>query len=364
MNKLSPLLISTILATPHVFGMRTEAERNLLELKEIPYDIKKNILLIKAKNSHRCFPTEPRLVKRFISSIGCINKDLYEEINTLNNDPLFAQQLIANLAITSEWHERVLAEMLNTPGAKKCIELSEQLYKGTLTTKKLKNLFNEGALLNYEKLSFHNCNVLAYWIAQKDNPKTIAIVRTLLRLGADATYIRIPETAPFAIALEKNSKICKATKLKLLLKYKKNDFTFIWDIILKHPFSSYHPYLRILNLLIAKSSKKDLNEGLLYCIKKLPHELDIIKIFIKHGANPDIALFESLKRIVPSAHKFNDVQSVQTFTYLCDQRAFDQKTLDELKTIHNYFGELISKLEKNKPSDHSCDSCVFDFSDL
>ena len=142
-------------------------------------------------------PTQP--TKAFLKDMGQLNKDLYTAIRGIKKSPVFISNIIRSLAIQNNSEESNVASdltYLNKCDSDKTvphyyISLTNQLYDESLTKNKVKELYHQGALINYLKGYKPTRDFpLIHWIKQciNGNEKASEIVETLLELGAEHTY--------------------------------------------------------------------------------------------------------------------------------------------------------------------------------
>jgi hypothetical protein len=155
--------------------------------ENFPDDCKKKILidyLVKdvhkqIKNFHKdrgdcfCYNVDQvcRLAGRLIVGISFINWDFYKALEKERNDPVTTRTMLKNIVATyypnNEGTELEMVHYFKSPGAKKCIELSNRLFNKVMTPEEIEQLYNEGAFLNYYDKYRHCDNskntVLGYW---------------------------------------------------------------------------------------------------------------------------------------------------------------------------------------------------------
>lgn len=314
------------------------------------YDLKKTILLDLSQNVHKYVRKEygtenANLASRIIYNVSSINKDLYKELDKQRNDPITARTIITNFSaiprtiITniSPSNIYLMRRYLKTPGAKKCFELSEQLYLPDLTTDKIMQLFHKGALLDYTGQHSHQ-SVLNHWIYPYNNN---AIVKKLLELGASPNTAHKHKKPPLELAIE----LRKRETFEIIFNYNPIKTQAVWNAALQ----AHHQRNNHIDLMISNSTYNELNDGLIACTTTYHNYTEIMQEFIDKGADPNIALSPSINEI--SLIDINDTNSVsiKKFNLLCDQKAFDKKAIIQLQQIIDFFVSCKNKLENNQP---------------
>ena len=139
---------------------------------------------------------------------------------------------------------------------------------------------------------------------------------------------------------------------KLVLGYKPKINTQVWASTL-----SAKNRQTILPLLIEHATQDERNIGLISCFKlwynteKLEYEPEVMQTLIDNKANPSVtlpALISTLPKLtcpVDSNHPF-----VKNLMFLCNQNAFDQKALKQLRGLQNLFESMANAIERNQPS--------------
>lgn len=325
--------------TSYIFGM----ESKTLQSPEIfPYELKKKIILELSQNVHRYIPlSQPKFARKIMNRISLINKDLYNELKKQRNDPISTRTMIINIAFACNRTESNIAHILCTPGAQKCINLSEKLYSPNLNSLTIKKLFNMGALVNYYQPD--EGTVLCYWFLHKA-PQSLAIIKMLLILGAN------PNEEESLINIAINQKSTK--KIKLLIKYKAEK---PWSLILEQQ-------QKLIDYCIANSTQDELNDGLISCITT-KYEPRIMQQFIDKGANPSIGLAPILNEIINMMYitdfnyfSINEVIKnilipdsnspfIQKFNFLCDQQGFDEESLFNIQDLQDSFTSMIHMIQ-------------------
>jgi hypothetical protein len=346
MKKLFMLLICSIIFTPSLMGMK---RNDIITTPEhFIVDCKYRILLNLAKNVHSyagkgsCSHCPITQAKRIISTISRINWDFYKELDKERNDPITSRTMIKNIAVTCYptewpcWPELSITHSLKSPGAKKCIQLSNQLYDKKLTPKKIEQLFNDGAILDYSNKKERK-TILSYWAASRTS-KSMAIIEKLLQLGANHDmYYEYCQGSPLQHAIYTGN----IEKIKLLLSYKAKK---CWFTVLKE---NNHQFI---DILIDNSTNDELNDGLITCIKQYFYLPEIMQKFIDNGANPSVALPHILEQTIKEINDLTpDHILIQKFHFLCDQQAHDSTTFSKVQNIQTIFSSLATKLENNSP---------------
>ncbi len=356
MHKLLTSLLCAVIFTCSVIGM----EKEISVPANFPDDCKNKILidyLVKdvhkqIKNFHKdscyCFGYSVdqvcRLAGRLIVRISRINWDFYKILEKERNDPVATRTMLKNIVSTyypnHEGTELEMVHWFKSPGAQKCIRLSNQLFLTGMTPEKIEQLYNEGAFLNYyDSYNYVDPSketVLSYWVDCGAQESDI-IVEKLLQLGANPNLSEGYTSFPLIKAMRRNS----IEKIKLLLSYKaKKEWYNVLSCIL------YHRYI---DTIIAYCTKDELNDGLVACVDAYAYRPEIMQKLIDNGAEPSAALPHVLKNIIEKVDILDsDNSAVLNFNFLCNQGAYDQTVFDKVKNLQIIFGALANNLEKNK----------------
>jgi hypothetical protein len=350
MKKLFHLLFLTIIFHSHVFGIVIGPSKELKpiiiffpsndpekpEEDTFPYDMKKKILLEFAQNVHRYSTSGYDRTARFqlcsnrasqiIFNVSLVNKDLYKKLDKQRNDPITARSIITK--ITSKLNFNVNLNVINGftfPGAKKCRELSEQLYKNDLTKDEVENLFKQGAIINFSVTAASNNPDLKEWPLhhwyQLTN-RNQDIIKKLLDLGADPVH----STCNFLEAIILNA---DSNMTKMILNYKPKISHDVWLMAISINTDS------CINLLIPYATQDELDFGLANCVSPtkfknccisyMQHkQIETMQQFIDHGANPNVALDHLMTEFATVQNAFDHHKEFKKiFKFLCKQKAFD-----------------------------------------
>lgn len=353
MKKLFTLLLCSIIFTFPVVGME-KIKDDVSVPENFPNDCKRKILInYFAQNvhnyiknyyenddsySHYSVGYVARITGRIIGKISFINWEFYKALDKERNDPVTTRTMLKNIVVTYYPTEKLtelgIVHALKSPGAKKCIQLSDALFGKRVTPKKIKKLFNEGAFLNYFD-EYKKSTVLSYWVGSNTKRST-AIVGKLLQLGANPN-VYCKESSPLHKALSGNN----IEKIKLLLHYKAIKE---WYIALVG-----RGYQRFIDIFIANSTNDELNDGLIVCCKFHPYLPEIMQKFIDSGASPSVALPHIFEQTINSINCLTpDHTIIQKFYFLCDQQAYDSTIFDKMQNLQTIFSVLTNKLEHNK----------------
>jgi hypothetical protein len=350
MKKLFISFVSIFIFIPSILGMNELTESQ--STPEIPYDMQKRILLDLAQNIH-CYVDKKRynddltIVSRVIRNVGLLNKDLYKALYETRNNPKIARSIITNLACKKDntlYFDT--ASQFTFPGAKRCLELTHQLYDENLTPTELEKLFKQGAILNYATTRCHQPayrDVLSYWCcySRNDQQQAAQLLTKLLQLGVKL------DSHNFSYVI--NNKNIAYTKIMA-------PYATITNQCWAYALDNGPDYIKIL---IEHSQPKDLDEGLKTCVgtkwwqnsetAAISYNPEAMKQLINAGADTSIALnhlINELSKIKISLNNDNH-PFYQNFIFLCKYGAFNQKALDKLIKINNIFDSLISAVEKN-----------------
>jgi hypothetical protein len=355
MQKLFTSLICSILFTTTIIGM--EKERSAPA--HFSDDCKKKILidhLVKdvhhqIKNFHKdsgsCFSFNVdqvcREVGRLIVRISRINWDYYKALEKERNDPVTTRTMLKNIVATyypnNEGTELEMVHCFKSPGAKKCIELSNQLFNKQVTPKKVKQLYKKGALLNYyDKYGYGDASketVLHYWV-DCGVQGSEAVVKKLLQLGVNPSSYA-GKCSPLLRAMWSNN----TENITLLLSYKaEKEWHSVVSCIVYHKF---------IDTIVPYCTQDELNDGLVICASDRIYRPAIMQKLIDNGAKPNVALPHVLKNIIEKVDILaSDNSAVLNFNFLCSQGAYDQTVFDKVQNLQLIFGDLTHKLEKNK----------------
>lgn len=129
-----------------------------------PVELTNKILLDLVQNAHNYigkaepFYTPMSEVKHILRTVSILNKEWHKKLDKQRNDPVTTRAMIQNIGTTyyvnagrsgKSFPPMGIIRQLCTPGAKKCIVLSDQLYDVTLNPEKVQQLYNEGAIFDY-----------------------------------------------------------------------------------------------------------------------------------------------------------------------------------------------------------------------
>jgi hypothetical protein len=347
MNKLLITLVFTITFTPHIFSM----EENSLQQapQTLPYKYSKRILLELSQNCHRyCNAlgyTKSGLVSRIIFNVSLVNKKLYTKLDKQRNDPITARSIITNIRhqYLDGFLTTVVVENFVFPGAKKCRELSAQLYDDNLIEDMVEKLFHQGAILNYSVTeSSSSClglrsDPLKYWCTCKNKDQSKTIVKKLLDLGANPNEC---DVLSYVIDTQ------DIDLIKIILNYKPAITSNTW-------YNAIQNTRKNIDLLLPCATQDELNDGLYCCLEldNMSHTRETMQKFIDYGANPSIALHYLIKMLTGFTQLDADDDFIKNFNFLCSKGAFNRKALIQLQKIQNTLGSLVNELEKNQPSD-------------
>jgi hypothetical protein len=321
-----------------------------------PVELTNRILLDLAQNAHNYVEKTDNgpvhQVKDIIRTVSILNKEWYAKLDKQRNDPVTTRIMIHNIGIIcyvnsgrslTSFPPVNIVGQLRTPGAKKCIELSNQLYDNNLSIEKIEQLYKDGAILDYYNGLRAN-TVLSHWVLSNQN-NSIDIMEKLLQLGTNPdVYFAQGNSSPLKNAM------CNGTleKNKLLLSYKAKKE---WCIAFNNSF------YRFIDLFIEYSTKDELNEGLTVCANNF-YSLEIMQKLIDKGANPSVPLVDVSKKVIESMadsapdNKLAQLMQLNKFNFLCDQKAYDETVLVKIQNLQVMLSSLANKLEQNKPVLH------------
>lgn len=350
MKKLFIVYLCSIIVTFPVLSINLGQIDVVSVPDNFPIELTNRILLDLAQNVHNYvgkadpFHDPVSQVKCILRKVSILNKEWYNNLDKQRNDPVATRTLIQNIGITCysnipdmSFPPMGIIKRLCTPGAKKCIALSDQLYDENLTPKGIEQLYNDGAILDYCNKKIVRKTVLSYWL-RGDNNKSMEIITKLLQLGAnsDAYYEGGIGASPLAIALWHNN----ADKVKLLLSYKAKKH---WCIVLEERCR------RFIDTFIQYSTKDELTDGLIACIAEHFYLPEIMQNLVDRGANPSVVLPHVFKKIIENVGNLTPNHPlIQKFNFLCTHQAYDQTVCDKVQNLQAIFGALTNKLEDNK----------------
>jgi len=286
MNKLLPLFICTILATPYISGMKKTDIQPVNQADEL-----KNALTIMCINANTYIPkSKPEILSQTVCTMRLVSKEISKELS----DPRVISSLISKFVFSNNFFEWRITDRLKFPGAQQCIALSDKLYDKDLTIDKVEELFNQGAILNYNQTNLPY--VLSHWSLNR-NPEGTSIVKKLLELGTTPDHHNSDEPMRYAL-FSKNK-----DTIMLLLKWKA---TKAWNrVILEKEYQEFR------KLLMDHSTPEELNEGLKVCIMG-SYKPEIMQEFINHGADVNVALAHANIRMQNSYYHNTDYRNHTT----------------------------------------------------
>lgn len=240
MKKLCVSLVCAIIITPQ----STQTSQ---------YQTAENLLCLLGKNAHNIiykslpqWETPAARTGKIIKCISSINRNLYKALEAQRTDPITTRALIETLALQHSTTENWLLCTLETPGAKRCIDLTKELYRDDLTAEKVEELYTCGAVLNYDACprSYYNDKTnwhfktypISYWIQKhiheydkESSGKIPNIVAKFIKLGAKTTQDYYPYGQLLCSAIRENN----FSIITLLLQYRPttihlDDLCAIW----------------------------------------------------------------------------------------------------------------------------------------
>ena len=347
-----------------LFGMEKEIKRGIYHMPQELCTLPEQGLFIVALNTQTPDDYKSHKTPKFIQLVSCVSKNLHEVFN----NPVIARDIITHSAFSKDGFDPDVAKKFNFPGAKKCLELSQQLYSEELFYDDIEKLFKQGAIINYQSSNMKDGSPLSYW-TQKDDAnsiwsyyRTVKIMANLIAFGADPNCGPVWDNNSFVVAIKNQ----KSDKLNVLLNY----YTLmhgtsttcipIWQHLLdmysygSEHFMGYEKCPELIDLFMTNIPKENCNLGLMACIttQELREQLrnELMQRFIDLGADAEPVLPYLVKTI--SLYGANDSNSsfVQKFNILCNTGAFDKDTLLMLQGIRQLFDSLIIKLENNRPN--------------
>jgi len=360
MNKLLVTLIATITFVPYVSCMETNPQKSLSEKLQEKYPLLVKLdkkykearetntlaemaLSIVAKKTYSYLTqSQNEFAQEITSKFSQLDKNLYKKMSNI----YAARPILIYFAKDYNQFSARIAQKFTFPGAKKCLELSDQLYDKNLMPNKVKELFKNGALLDYVSgQENHRQYPVLYWseIDQDNPPVSKAIVKELLDLGADFEQCGLLD-----YVVETDLDLTQ-----LVLEYKPKINTQVWSSALLSNNKE-----KILPLLIEHAKQDELNTGLIACFKlwfndkKTDYKPETMQLLINNRANPSVAIL-ALMSVLPNLTcpvTSNDL-FVENFMFLCDNKAYDEKALSQMRSIHKLFGSMVEAMEKNQPSD-------------
>lgn len=323
-------------------------EQNGLETpKYFPYECSKIILLECSQNVHK-YANEKYdcnraiMASHIIFNVSLVNWDLYKRLDKQRNDPLTARTIITNITYSPDIFDCNVAEFLSFPGAKKCLILSKQLYDKDNTPNTIETLFQQGAMLDYSDRE--TCQYpLEYWCNIKHNNSQTnkAIVQKLLQLGASPIKCDL---------LHYGIKTENIDLVKMVLTYNPRMSCKVWEAALSNKTTR-----KYIDLLIGHSTCDELTDGLISCIQANYNPIYshyrqlIMKNFIDKGANRHKALSHLIAALnYENNSLFYQTIFVENFNFLCDQKAFDETSLNKMRCLQKTFASLADTLRNQK----------------
>lgn len=352
MKKLFIIYLCSIIVTFPVLSINLGQINVVSVPHNFPVELTNRILFDLAQNAHNYvhkadpFFTPMNEVKTILRTISILNKEWHKNLDKQRNDPVATRTMIQNIGTTcyskldNSFPPMGIIKQLCTPGAKKCISLSIQLYDNDLTVESVEQLYNAGAMLDYYDV-MQRQTVLSYWV-KRLNAVSIDIMRKLLELGANPyAYYECGDCSPLQNAMHHGN----LKKNKLLLSYKAK----------KEWYKAFqNPFRRFIDLFIEYSTQDELNEGLTVCANNC-YSLEIMQKLIDKGANPSVALASISEKVIKSIvdstpdNQIAQQMLLDKFNFLCDQKAYDETVCNKVQNLQTIFSYFADKLEDNKP---------------
>jgi len=348
MNKIFLLIICTFTFSFYISPMDIVTADKLQPISaDCHYDLKKKFLLELANNVHRYVEgncqKQVTSASEIIFNISSVNKDLCNSLQALRTDPLIARPLLLHIINNFEYKEffslNSMPELF--PAAKKCFELSQQLYDNDLTPEKITSLYQKGAILdcNIVQQDKHY-QLLQYWLYHRTTLQETKekILDKLLELGIqpnDIVYIIINHQ--------------KINCLKIALKHKAPIDKYCWSSLF---YSNNPDKEQYLNVLLEHATQDELNLGLKECMGYTGNDYNPVrmKMLIKQQGDTNIALNYLVQTLDQIPHFYANNNFVKNLMFLCNNKAFDAKALGNLKKVRDLFNTCIEAVEKNQPS--------------
>jgi hypothetical protein len=336
--------------------METEKERGIYPVpKELCTRAEKGFFII-AQNIYASANKDAECASHILHDISLLSPNLYKALDEERNNPVIARNIIEQFALLKDGFRLGIAKQLTFPGAKKCLELSQQLYNKNLTPTDIEQLFKQGAIINYE--SSNDVSPLSYW-TNSDDTHSLMIIEKLIALGANPNYEPVWGNNSFFVAIGKQNR----DKLNALLNYYKVTYgkstlsTPVWSTILILYYGNLGKYKQcpeLIDYLVANVPKESCSSGLMACLDvqdglQKEQRTQLMKNFIKYGANTGPALAHLLEYIELWGPDYSHSDFIKDFKTLCDTGTFDEEALTTLQGLSQLFDSLITILKNNSP---------------
>ncbi|HLJ30888.1 MAG TPA: hypothetical protein VKU36_00490 [Candidatus Babeliales bacterium] len=338
MNKLI-IALTILFLNSTIFGMKRElTESPVIMLHD---ELKKRIVLDLGKNVHHyVHKNNPAQASDIILKVSFINKYFYSELEKERTDPVTTRQIIYNLKTISHpfLSESTILHRFKTLGAKKCINLSQQLYNFDKNMDNIETLIAQGALLNYRN---KNALYIIQYAALNRSDLGRRYLKKLLTLGANPNVKAQYDPTALGIAINQQD----FNKIALILKHNPHDKC--WE----NAFDIAND--QIFYFIMDNSTSDDLTQGLIVCIKRGYHP-QLIKRFIKKGASIEQTLAALLEE---KFNKFvyyntkpinNEEPFTQSISYLLNHRKIDASFAADFKKACTMYESWKRKREENE----------------
>jgi hypothetical protein len=226
-------------------------------------------------------------MRNWFVSLSLVNKCSYDRANQSHT----VRTLIKSIARDNDHYtEETIARTLNTPGARRYIKTSSQLFNNNLTIEKVKQLKDVkiGADINYRRNNYSSgATPLIYFIYQKSLSK----VSLLLELKANINHYCSLD--PISASIQ----VLHLPIFRLLMEHKPEDFDLYYPLryamqqytqITTSPSPSKRKQKNCKSIIVALlDAGADATEGLEYAIEQEYFDSFLVEICIEYKADPN-----------------------------------------------------------------------------
>jgi hypothetical protein len=338
MNKLI-IALTIIFLNSTIFGMKQELSQSPATM--LHDELKKHIVLDLVKNVHHyVHKNNPAQASDIILKVSFINKYFYNELEKERTDPVTTRQIIYNLKTMCHplLSESFILHTFKTLGAKKCINLSRQLYSFDKNMDNVETLTTQGALLNYRN---KNALYIIQYAALSRGDLSRRYLKKLLTLGANPNVKAQYDPTALGIAINQQD----LNKIALILKHNPHDKC--WE----NAFDTANEQL--ISLVMDYATPADLTQGLITCTQREYHPV-IMERFIEKGASIEQTLTTLLEE---RFNKFvyydtkpinNEEPFTQSISYLLNHPNIDASFAADFKRTSEIYENCKRKREENE----------------
>jgi hypothetical protein len=311
------------------------------------------LFIVAAKTYSYLDPHETEYVQTNFS-LNQVNKHLNKKLS----NPIIARDIITDSRKNRGYFNTYIVRSFTFPGARKCRALSNQLYDRNLQEHRVKELYENGAIIDFSvnegdghyPTTGLQTYPLEYWCYNSENPRnkdrSIKIIKGMLALGAN------PNDSKHQPLLECIINVDNPDLFEFVLtNYKSTISKSTWSFYKGSRKETY------LNLLLEHATPEELTEGLISCFPSyndtpISYNPELMQNFIRKGANPTVALCCLMKRLpyltCPTNHQHPFVKNL---IFLCNNGASDREALKKMEFIRDIFDLMINTMKINPQSD-------------